>query len=167
MGGAVRRFVPKFIRKPINKVAKFVDKKVVEPLERPVKKVAKVVDKAVVEPLERPVKKVVKGVKNVADEAFEELIEKPVKKVAAETFDIVMNTDKEERRAMLGDKPPTPEPIVTPEVTPEVVPDDTLLASKARRRTVGKRKGQAGTIMEGYGVAYAKPSSKSPTGGAA
>lgn len=117
--------------------------------------------------IRKPVNKIVKAGRKVGAEVFEEVIEKPAKKIAAETFDVVMNTDKEERRAMLGDKPPTPEPEVTQEVTPEVVPDDTLLASKTRRRTVGKRSGQAGTIMEGYGVAYAKPSSKSPTGGSA
>jgi hypothetical protein len=117
--------------------------------------------------IRKPVNKIVKAGRKVGAEVFEEVIEKPAKKIAAETFDVVMNTDKEERRAMLGDKPPTPEPEVTQEVTPEVVPDETLLASKTRRRTSGKRSGQAGTIMEGYGVAYANPSSKSPTGGAA
>lgn len=179
MGGAARKikkaakkvasFVDKKVveplEKPVKSVAKAVDKAVVEPLEKPVKSVAKVVDKAIVEPLEKPVKSVVKGVVNVAEEAFEELIEKPVKKVAAETFDVVMNTDKEERRAMLGDAPP-PEPEVTPEITPEVVPDETILASKSRRRSPGKRSGQAGTLLEGYGSLYRKGSSKSPTGGA-
>jgi len=160
MGGAVRK-----VKKAVKKAVKFVDKKVVEPLERPVKKVVKTVDKAVVEPLERPVKAVAKGVVNVAEEAFEEIIEKPVKKVAAETFDIVMNTDKEERRAMLGDAPP-PEPEVTPEITPEIVPDETIMASKSRRRSPGKRSGQAGTLLEGYGSLYRGGSSKSPTGGA-
>ena len=160
MGGVARK-----IKKAVKKATKFVDKKVVEPLERPVKSVAKAVDKAIVEPLEKPVKAVAKGVVNVAEEAFEELIEKPVKKVAAETFDVVMNTDKEERRAMLGDAPP-PEPEVTPEITPEVVPDETILASKSRRRSPGKRSGQAGTLLEGYGSLYRKGSSKSPTGGA-
>ena len=105
-------------------------------------------------------RKITKGVGNV----IEEVIEKPVKKVGKETFDIVAGTTDEERRAMLGGAP-TPEPEVTPEVTPEVVPDETILASKERRRTVGKRSGGAGTIMEGYGVAYAKPSEKAATGG--
>jgi hypothetical protein len=159
MGSRVRRFVKK-VTKPVAKVVKFVDKKVVEPLERPVKKnIIKPIDKAIVEPLEKPVKAVAKGVKNIADEAFEELIEKPVKKVAAETFDVVMNTDKEERRAMLGDTPPpAPEPEVTPEVTPEVIPDDDTIVGRGRRRT--KRSGQAGTIMEEYGVITAKASPK-------
>ena len=97
-------------------------------------------------------------------ELFEEVIEKPVKKIGKETFDIVAGTTDEERRAMLSGQ--MPEPEVTPELTPEVVPDDTILASKERRRS-GKKLGGAGTIMEGYGVAYAKPSSKSPTGGSA
>ena len=134
--------------------------------KKAVKKVTKFVDKKIVEPLERPVKKVAKGVKNIADEAFEEVIEKPFKKVATETFDVVMNTDKEERRAMLYGAPEAPpsSPEVTPEVTPEVVPDETMLG-RSTRRTKGKRSGGAGTLMEGYGVAYATPSAKSPTGG--
>jgi len=86
------------------------------------------------------------------NELFEETIEKPFKKVAKETGKV------------LGVVPDMPEPEVTPEVTPEVVPDETILASKERRRS-GKKLGGAGTIMEGYGVAYAKPSSKAPTGG--
>jgi len=150
------------VKKAVKKVERFTKKKIIKPI-----------DKAIVEPLEKPVKSAVKAVivkpvtavGKVADEAFEEIIEKPVKKVAAETFDVVLNTDKEERRAMLGGAPPEPE--VTPEVTPEVVPDETILASKGRRRTKGKRSGAGGTLMEGFGVAYAKPSSKSPTGGSA
>lgn len=149
MGGFARR-----IKKAVKKATKFVDKKVVEPLEKPVKSAVKAV---VVKP--------VTAVSKVAEEAFEEVIEKPVKKIAAETFDVVMNTDKEERRAMLGDAPP-PEPEVTPEITPEIVPDETILASKSRRRSPGKRSGQAGTLLEGYGSLYRGGSSKSPTGGA-
>lgn len=118
--------------------------------------------------LKKAAKKIERGAKKYVvkpvGEVIEEVIEKPVKKVAAETFDVVLNTDKEERRAMLGGAP-TPEPETTPEVTPEVVPDETLLASTSRRRTKGKRSSAGGTLMEGFGVAYAKPSSKSPTGG--
>jgi ubiquitin len=135
------------IKKAFKKVTNFVDKKVVEPLERPVKSAVKAV---VVKP--------VTAVAKVAEEVFEEVIEKPVKKVAAETFDVVMNTDKEERRAMLGDAPPAPEPEVTPEVTPETVPDEPTIVGRGRRRS--KRSGQAGTIMEEYGVVTAKPISK-------
>tara|TARA_R110002012_G_scaffold299331_1_gene498392 strand:+ start:728 stop:1060 length:333 start_codon:yes stop_codon:yes gene_type:complete len=102
----------------------------------------------------------------VIKEIYEETIEKPLKKIGKEGFDTLAGTTDEERRAMLSGKMPTPEPEVTPEVTPEVVPDDTIMASKTRRRS-GKKLGGAGTIMEGYGVAYAKPSSKSPTGGSA
>ena len=111
--------------------------------------------------LERGVKK---SVVKPLGEVFEEVIEKPYKKVADETFDVVMNTDKEERRAMLyGEMPTTPE--ITPEVTPEVVPDDATLMGSNRRRTRGKRSGGAGTIMEGYGTLYASASPKAPTGG--
>ena len=108
--------------------------------------------------IRKPVNKVVKAGRKVAAEVFEEVVEKPVKKVAAETFDVVMNTDKEERRAMLGDAPPpAPEPEVTPEVTPEVVPDETVIG-RGRRRS--KRSGQAGTIMEEYGALTAKAKAK-------
>ena len=132
--------------------------KIFRPVKKIFKKVTKFVDKKVVEPLERPVKKVAKGVKNVGDEIFEELIEKPTKKIAAETFDVVMNTDKEERRAMLGGTPPPPpEPEVTPEVTPESDVEPTVL-DRGRRRS--KRSGQAGTIMEEYGVITAKAKAK-------
>ena len=143
------------VKKAVKKVERFTKKKIIKPI-----------DNAIVEPLEKPVKSAVKAVivkpvtavAKVADEAFEEIIEKPVKKVATETFDVVTGGDKTDRR-------PPPEPEVTPEVTPEVVPDETILASKGRRRTKGKRSGAGGTLMEGFGVAYAKPSSKSATGG--
>ena len=47
---------------------------------------------------------------------------------------------------------------VTPEVTPEVVEDDQTITTRyATRRT--KRSGQAGTIMEGYGI-ISRPKSK-------
>jgi len=108
--------------------------------------------------IRKPVNKVVKAGRKVAAEVFEEVVEKPVKKVAAETFDVVMNTDKEERRAMLGDAPPPPppEPEVTPEVTPES--DEPTVLGRGKRRT--KRSGQAGTIMEEYGVMTAKAKAK-------
>ena len=105
--------------------------------------------------LERGVKKYV--VKPVG-EVVEEVIEKPVKKVATETFDVVMNTDKEERRAMLYGAPPATEPEVTPEVTPEAVPDEPTIVGRGRRRS--KRSGQAGTIMEEYGALTAKAKAK-------
>ena len=56
--------------------------------------------------------------------------------------------------------PPPPAPVVTPEVTPEVVPDDETMMG-TRRRTKGKRSGQGGTIIEGYGSLYRGGSSKS------
>jgi hypothetical protein len=83
-------------------------------------------------------------------------IEKPIKKIGKETFDVVMGTTDEERRAILGGKPPEPE--VTPEVTPEVIPDETIIAGRGRKRT--KRSGGAGTIMEEYGAISAKPNKK-------
>lgn len=88
-------------------------------------------------------------------------VDKAVKKVVRESMDTITGMDKADRL------PPTPEPEVTAEVTPEVVPDETIMASTDRRRNAGKRSGGGGTIMEGYGVAYAKASSKAPTGGSA
>jgi len=114
-------------------------------------------------PGKKQIDKATKATRKAAAEVFEETIEKPVKKIGKETFDVVAGTTDEERRAMLGGAP-TPEPEVTPEVTPETVPDETLIASKERRRSAGKRSGGAGTILEEYGVKYSKPSSKSVTG---
>lgn len=114
-------------------------------------------------PGKKQIDKATKATRKVAAEVFEETLEKPVKKIGKETFDVVAGTTDEERRAMLGGAP-TPEPEVTPEVTPETVPDETLIASKERRRSAGKRSGGAGTILEEYGVKYSKPSSKSVTG---
>lgn len=122
MGGGAPKFVPKIIRKPINKITK--------------------------------------AVRKVGAEAFEELIEKPGKKIVRETVDTLTGMDKYDRRP-----PEATEPEVTPEITPEVVPDDTMLG-RGTRRTKGKRAGGAGTLIEGYGATYSKPSAKSPTGGA-
>ena len=54
----------KKIKKAVKKATKFVDKKLVEPLERPVKKAVKKVEKAVVEPVEKVYKKAVTEVKD-------------------------------------------------------------------------------------------------------
>lgn len=108
-------------------------------------------------------KKVTKGVGDV----FETVVEKPIKKIGKETFDIVAGTTDEERRAMLygeGMDPTSPE--VTPETSPEVVPDDNTILGRGRRRTKAKRSGAAGTLEEGFGITYAKPSPKAPTGSA-
>jgi len=107
-------------------------------------------------------KDLTKGVGDV----IETVVEKPIKKIGKETFDTLAGTTDEERRMMLyGEGPESPE--VTPEVTPEVVPDDETLMGRGTRRTrAAKRSGAAGTLMEGYGVTYAKPSPKAPTGSA-
>lgn len=111
----------------------------------------------------RAIKKASRFVTKGVGEVFEEVVEKPVKKIGKESFDIIAGTTDEERRAILGDMPESPE--ITPEVTPEVVPDDdTMLGRGARRTRAAKRSGGAGTLMEGYGVTYAKPSPKAPTG---
>ena len=53
-------------------------------------------------------------------------------------------------------------PERTPEITPEVIPNDEPITTRyARRRT--KRAGQAGTIMEGYGVLTRAPSKRAIT----
>jgi len=100
--------------------------------------------------------------KGVGD-LIEGVVEKPIKKIGKETFDTLAGTTDEERRAMLSGDINFPE--VTPEVTPEVVPDDDTLMGRGTRRTRAlKRSGGAGTLMEGYGVAFAKPNPKAPTG---
>jgi hypothetical protein len=121
-------------------------------IARATKKTLQKAEKALVEPLEKPVKQVTKGVVNVAKEGFEEIIEKPGKKIIRETMDTVMNIDKYDRG--------TPEPEITPEVTPEIVPDESPTIT-TRYATRGKRSGQGGTIMEGYGVTTRPPSKRS------
>lgn len=106
----------------------------------------------------RKIKKSVrKATKFLDKKVVEPFIEKPIKKIGKETFDTVMGTTDEERRAILSGDMPTPEPAVTPEVTPEVVPDETIVG-RGRKRT--KRPGGAGTIMEEYGVMTAKAKAK-------
>lgn len=110
----------------------------------------------------RRVKKVARKITKGAGDVIEKVIEDPIKKVGKETFDIVMGTTDEERRAMLSGEMPTPDtPEITPEVTPEVVPDDETVLGRGRRRT--KRSGQAGTILEEYGAISAKPIAKAVT----
>ncbi len=110
--------------------------------------------------VKKAAKKLTKGVGDIIEKGIED----PVKKIGKETFDIVAGTTDEERRMILyGEGPESPE--VTPEVTPEVVPDDDTLMGRGTRRTrAAKRSGAAGTLMEGYGVTYSKPSAKAPTG---
>ena len=109
--------------------------------------------------VKRAARQLTKGVGTVVEKAIED----PVKKIGKESFDIIAGTTDEERRAMLSGDINFPE--VTPEVTPEVVPDDDTLMGRGTRRTrAAKRSGGAGTLMEGYGVAFAKPSPKAPTG---
>ena len=112
--------------------------------------------------VKKAARQVTKGVGTVV----EKVIEDPIKKIGKESFDIIAGTTDEERRLMLGEMPDSPE--VTPEVTPEVVPDDDTLMGRGTRRTRAalKRSGAAGTLMEGYGVTYSKPSPKAPTGSA-
>ena len=121
-------------------------------IARATKKTLQKAEKALVEPLEKPVKQVTKGVVNVAKEGFEEIIEKPGKKIIRETMDTVMNMDKYDRMDT--------SPEVTPEVTPEIVEDEKPTIT-TRYATRGKRSGQGGTIMEGYGVTTRPPSKRS------
>jgi len=102
----------------------------------------------------KAVSKVGKGVVKVGGEVFEETIEKPHKKLKREAEDAVFGTDKYSRGA------PRPEPEITPEITPEVVPDEDPTIT-TRYATRGKRSGQGGTIMEGYGVTTRPPSKRS------
>jgi len=118
------------------------------------KKTLQKAEKALVEPLERPVKKAVNVVEKVGAEIVEPL-ERPVKKLTREVVETVTGTDKMDYRA------PT-QPEVTPEVTPEVVEDEKPTIT-TRYATRGKRSGQGGTIMEGYGVVTRPPSKRSVT----
>ena len=93
-----------------------------------------------------------KGTQKAVGEVFEEVIEKPGKKIIQETRETLTGTSKEDYRA-----PEQPE--VTPEITPEVVEDEKPTIT-TRYATRGKRAGQAGTIMEGYGV-VTRPKGKS------
>jgi len=119
-------------------------------IARATKKTLQKAEKALVEPLERPVKKAVNVVEKVGADIVEPL-ERPVKKLTREVVETVTGTTKEDYRA------PT-QPEVTPEVTPEVVEDEAPTIT-TRYATRGKRSGQGGTIMEGYGV-VTRPKSK-------
>ena len=85
------------------------------------------------------------------EKAVVEPLERPVKKLVREAKETVTGTDKMDYRA-----PEQPE--VTPEVTPEVVEDEAP-SIMTRYATRGKRSGQGGTIIEGYGV-VTRPKSK-------
>jgi hypothetical protein len=127
---------------------------VVRPIKKIVKKATKAVDKTLIEPLERPVKKAVNVVEKVGADIVEPL-EKPVKKLSQEILETVTGTDKMDYR-----QPQQPEK--TPEITPEVVEDEKP-SIMTRYATRGKRAGQAGTIIEGYGVIQRKKSPKAIT----
>ena len=86
------------------------------------------------------------------DKLYETVIEKPGKKIIRETMDTALGIDKYDRGAG--------SPEVTPEVTPEIVPDESPTIT-TRYATRGKRSGQGGTIMEGYGVTTRPPSKRS------
>ena len=90
-----------------------------------------------------------------AEKALVEPLERPVKKLTREVMETVTGTDKMDYRA-----PAQPE--VTPEVTPEVVEDESPTIT-TRYATRGKRSGQGGTIMEGYGVTTRPASKRSVT----
>lgn len=106
--------------------------------------------KKIVKPLERPVKKAINVVEKVGADIVEPL-ERPVKKLTKEVVETVTGTDKMDYRAPV-------QPEVTPEVTPEVVEDEAP-SIMTRYATRGKRSGQGGTIIEGYGV-VTRPKSK-------
>ena len=114
---------------------------------KPVKKIFKAVDTVITKPI-------TKGIVHLAKEGFEELIEKPGKKIIREVVDTVTGKDKYDRG--------TPRPDITEEITPEIVPDEKPTIT-TRYATRGKRSGQAGTIVEGYGVIQRKKSSRSVT----
>jgi len=110
--------------------------------------------KKIVKPLERPVKKAINKVEKVGADIVEPL-ERPVKKLSQEILETVTGTDKMDYR-----QPQQPER--TPEITPEVVEDEKPTIT-TRYATRGKRSGQAGTIIEGYGVIQRKKSGRAVT----
>ncbi len=118
-------------------------------IARATKKTLQKAEKALVEPLEKPVKKAINVVEKVGAEIVEPL-ERPVKKLVREVKETVTGTDKNDYR-----KPE--QPAESPEITPEVVEDESTITT--RYATRGKRSGQGGTIMEGYGV-VTRPKSK-------
>jgi NifB/MoaA-like Fe-S oxidoreductase len=123
---------------------------------KPIKKAAKKVTKTV----GKVAKPTFRTVGRLVEDVVVEPVEKIGKKVATEAFDVAMGTNKEERRYLLYGETPVQTPEVTPEVTPEIVPDDATLMGRGTRRTRGKRAGQAGTIIEGYGSLYRGGSEK-------
>jgi len=118
-------------------------------IARATKKTLQKAEKALVEPLEKPVKKAINVVEKVGADIVEPL-ERPVKKLVREVKETVTGTDKNDYR-----KPE--QPVESPEITPEVVEDESTITT--RYATRGKRSGQGGTIMEGYGV-VTRPKSK-------
>ena len=123
-------------------------------IARATKKTLQKAEKALVEPLERPVKKAVNVVEKVGADIVEPL-EKPVKKLIREVKETVTGTDKYDYRQ-------PEQPVQSPEITPEVVEDESPTIT-TRYATRGKRSGQGGTIMEGYGVVTRPPSKRSVT----
>ena len=113
---------------------------------------------SVIRPIKKAAKQLTKGVGTVVEKAIED----PVKKIGKESFDIIAGTTDEERRLMLGEMPD-----MTPEITPEVVPDETIITAQSnlprgRRGTQRTRRaGQAGTLIEGYGVLTRPPGKRS------
>ncbi len=103
----------------------------------------------------RPIKKIARKAVKAVDKTLIEPLERPTKKLIREAKETVTGTDKYDYR-----QPSAPE--VTPEVTPEVVEDETPTIT-TRYATRGKRSGQGGTIMEGYGVTTRPASKRSVT----
>lgn len=99
----------------------------------------------------KAVSKIGKGAVKGVGEIFEEVIEKPGKKIIQETKETITGTDKYDYRQ-------PEQPVESPEITPEVVEDEKPTIT-TRYATRGKRSGQGGTIMEGYGV-VTRPASK-------
>lgn len=110
--------------------------------------------KKIVKPLERPVKKAINVVEKTGADIVEPL-ERPTKKLIREVKETITGTDKMDYRAPVSAE-------VTPEVTPEIVEDETPTIT-TRYATRGKRSGQGGTIMEGYGVVQRPKSKKAIT----
>ena len=119
-------------------------------------------------PITRPIKQVLRPIKKVPKKIVKELGDLPqdIQSVGAEIVEPFEKPVKQFGQMLLSPFTPEVTPATTPEVTPErdeeVMPEETIMA-RGRRRTKGKRAGQAGTILEGYGTLYRDKSEKSVT----
>lgn len=118
--------------------------------------------------IKRPIKQIVRPVKKLPTKIVKELgdLPKDIQSVGAEIVEPFEKPTKQLISTILSPLTPEITPATTPEVTPErddevEVAEEETMMGRGRRRTKGKRAGQAGTILEGYGALYRGGSPKS------